>query len=154
MIMFVCVAIAVLLMPRVLCHDRPHGSDDIEWFEKLTRYNDFTFESYYCEIKYDIDKKITFFRKYQNFSTWTKYKLYELLMLRGYFDDNNEIFNLAVELAENRDFKAQIDLADAYKKGWFIEKNITKIEYLTRISECEEKGINIKECELDKEFKE
>jgi hypothetical protein len=150
MIILICVITIAPFTPRTACHDRPHGSDDAEWFVKLVKYHDFTYENYYCEVEYGIDKKIDFFRKYQNLSTWTKHKLYELLMFRGYIDDNGEIFNLAVELAKDGDFEAQIDLANAYKKGWFIENNVTITEYLSKISKCNEKDINIEECEIDK----
>jgi hypothetical protein len=68
-------------------------------------------------------------------------------MFRGNPNDNDEIFNLTVELAKNGNFKAQKDLIDAYEKGWFMEKNATRIEYLTKISECFKESNETQNCQ-------
>ena len=74
-------------------------------------------------------------------------------MQRGLEIDIQEGLNILENLASKNNYNAQIDLVNFYTNGIYIEKDLNKAEYWAKISECNKKGINIKECETDKEIK-
>jgi hypothetical protein len=42
---------------------------------------------------------------------------------------------------------AKRELADFYTNGWLVEKDLQKVEYWNKISECNKKGISIQKCQ-------
>jgi TPR repeat protein len=102
--------------------------------------------SYYYLIEKDTNKTVDIFRQYKNVSMEFKMGFYDFLKGRnlGY---KSEIISLATELANEGNYYIQIDLANFYTNGRFVEKDLQKAEYWTKISKCNKKGISIQECE-------
>ncbi|MDR2080833.1 MAG: SEL1-like repeat protein [Campylobacteraceae bacterium] len=106
--------------------------------------------NYYYINEKDKKKTIDFIKKYKDISTKYKRGLYAFSIMCNLPEI---VISLATELANEENYSTQYDLADFYKYGIFVEKDLKKAEYWSKISECNKKGINIKECETDKEVK-
>jgi hypothetical protein len=107
--------------------------------------------NYYYLIDKDTDKAVQVLRQYKDVSKNFKKGYYRFLTERT-SNYENEIISVATELANDGDYYTQTELADFYANGRFVEKDLQKAIYWTKISECNRKGIDIKECEKDKEL--
>jgi hypothetical protein len=92
------------------------------------------------------NKAVEVFRGYKDVSCSFK-KWFCWFLMFGNEQYQNEIISLTIELANEGDYYAQRDLANFYAIGRFVEKDLQKAEYWTKISKCNKKGISIQECE-------
>jgi hypothetical protein len=98
------------------------------------------------------DKAVEVFRNYKDVSYNFK-KGFRWFLILGYKQYEDEMVSLTIELANEGDYYTQRELADFYTNGIFIEKDLQKAAYWSKIAECNKKGISIKDCETDKELK-
>jgi hypothetical protein len=103
--------------------------------------------NYYYISEIDHNKRVDFIKNYKDISPQYKKSLYAFSRACGLSDYT---ISFATEFANDGDYYMQRDLADFYAKGWFVEKDLQKAAYWTKISECNKKGISIKECQISK----
>lgn len=126
------------------------NSKQIEEFHYLAKQSNATAMSklinYYLAYE-SFDEALDTFRQYKNISKDFKRGYYHFL--RTYKSEyQNEMIPLAIELANDGDYYVQINLADFYTYGRFVEKDLQKAAYWTKIAKCNKKGIDIKNCKL------
>jgi hypothetical protein len=103
--------------------------------------------NYYYINEKDKNRTMDFVKKYKDISPKYKRSLYAFSMMRNL----PESISFAIELANEGERYAQMDLVTFYANGIFVEKDLDKAAYWTKIYECNKNGINIQECETAKE---
>ncbi|MDR0407880.1 MAG: hypothetical protein LBH45_03010 [Campylobacteraceae bacterium] len=154
---FCILTIVLIFFLRVVPYRHIYlNSKQIEEFHYLASQGNATamskLISYYYLINKDMNKTIEVFKQYKDVSINFKKGYYRFLTERT-SDYKNEMIPLAIELANEGDYYMQRELADFYANGIYVEKDLQKAAYWKKISECNRRGISMRDCEMDKKLR-
>jgi TPR repeat protein len=165
----VCVFYLVFLKSIDLISDIHFKLDkqEISELHKSAQNNNLTairkLTNFYYFIENDRNEAANIYRKYKDINPKVKMALYRFLNIHHSITrENNETIIVLEELANDGNTQALYALEHLYRFGEtsaytgkvFVEQDLQKSAYWTKISECNKKGINITECKTDKELRE